>query len=138
MTLVRDVMTPAPQTVSADTLVTEVAGRMRDEDIGSLIVIEHGKVRGMITDRDLVVRVIADGGRVSEVLIEDACSDPAVTVAPDDDVDHAAGLMRSRAVRRLPVVEEGRPVGVVSLGDLAVAGDPASTLARISSAAPNR
>lgn len=133
---IREVMTPSPETVSSDTLVTEAASRMREEDIGSLIVVEDGKLRGMITDRDIVVRVVAEGGGVSERLIEDACSDEVVSLTPDDPVDLAIDLMRSEAVRRLPVVEEGRPVGVVSLGDLAVARDPDSALGRISAARP--
>ena len=133
---VREIMTTAPTTVAADTTVTDVAKRMRDDDIGMAVVTDGGNVLGVVTDRDLVVRALAEGadpgGRVGDVL-----SDVTVSVSPDDDVQTAVSRMRERAVRRLPVVDTGRLLGVVSLGDVAVERDGRSALADISAASPN-
>lgn len=117
---VREVMTADPVTVGPDTPAHQVAARMRDENIGAVLVAADGRLRGLVTDRDLTVRVLADGGDVTGRTVSEACSSELVTVAPDDDVDRAAQLMRSKALRRLPVVEDGQPVGIVALGDLAV------------------
>jgi CBS domain-containing protein len=93
----------------------------------------------VVTDRDLVVRALAEGADISSKSVQEVCSTETVTVSPDDDVDRAIQLMRERAIRRLPVVEEeDRPVGVVSLGDLAVERDPHSALGDISAAHPNQ
>jgi CBS domain-containing protein len=100
-------------------------------------VVDEGRLRGVVTDRDLVVRVMAEGGAVGDRTVASACSDEPVTVAPDDDIDQVIGLMRERAVRRIPVVEHGHPVGIVSLGDLAIERDPGSALGDISSARPD-
>lgn len=94
--------------------------------------------RGLVTDRDLVVRVLAEGGDVGERTVHQACSEELVSVGPDDAAEDAVRLMRRRTVRRLPVVEDGRAVGIVSLGDLAAESDPGSALGEISTAAPNR
>lgn len=134
---VRDVMTGPPRSVSPRTPVTEVARYMRDEDIGAVLVTERGRLRGVVTDRDLVVRVMCHGGNIDQVTAEQACSDVLVTVSPDDDLDRAIGLMRQRAVRRIPVVDDGLPVGIVTLGDIAVENEPDSVLSAITNAAPN-
>ncbi|MFI2352764.1 CBS domain-containing protein [Streptomyces sp. NPDC019443] len=97
-----------------------------------------GPLRGLVTDRDLVVRVLAEGRNVDEATVSQACSADLVAVSPDDDIDRAVQLMREQAVRRLPVVENERPVGIVSLGDLAIERDPSSALGDISSAEPNQ
>lgn len=136
---VRDVMTRDPVAVSPQTPLIEVARRMRDENIGDVLVIEEDHLRGVVTDRDLVVRALAEGADISSKPVREVCSAEMVTVSPDDDVDRAIQLMRERAIRRLPVVEEeDRPVGVVSLGDLAVERDPRSALGDISAADPNQ
>lgn len=134
---VRDVMTGLPRSVPPRTPVTEVARYMRDEGIGAVLVTEHGRLRDVVTDRDLVVRVMCRGGDMDRVTAEEACSDVLVTVSPDDDLDRAVTLMRQRAVRRIPVVDDGVPVGIVTLGDIAVESEPESVLSAISNAAPN-
>ncbi|WP_399062917.1 CBS domain-containing protein [Streptomyces sp. BB1-1-1] len=102
-----------------------------------MLVADHGRPRGLVTDWDLTVRVLADGGDVSVRTVAEACSSELVTVAPDDDIDRAVQLMRSKAVRRLPVVDDGRPVGIVALGDLAVEHDHESALGAMSAADPH-
>ncbi|RBM24315.1 CBS domain-containing protein [Streptomyces sp. PT12] len=134
---VRDIMTADPVVVTPQASVIDVAQRMRTEDIGSVLVVENGALRGLVTDRDLVVRILAEGGAVTDRPVSEACSEELLTVAPDDDVRQALSLVRGRAVRRLPVVENERPIGIVSLGDLAVERDPGSALSDISAASPN-
>ncbi|WP_165990087.1 CBS domain-containing protein [Streptomyces sp. YIM 98790] len=134
---VREVMTAPPLAVEPRTPVAEVARTMRDDGIGAVLVTEGGTLRGLVTDRDLVVRVLSRGGNPDEHTVAEACSEDLVSVRPEDDIGRAAALMRDRAVRRLPVVEGSRPVGIVSLGDLAVERDPGSALADISASDPN-
>ncbi|MBT2391826.1 CBS domain-containing protein [Streptomyces sp. ISL-1] len=135
---VREIMTGTPAAVGPQTSVAEVARRMREEDIGAVLVVEGDRLRGLVTDRDLVVRALADGRNVDETTVSAACSDDLVAVSPDDDAERAVQLMRERAVRRLPVIENGHPVGIVSPGDLAIERDPGSALGDISSAEPNQ
>jgi CBS domain-containing protein len=136
--LVRDIMTGAPVTVEPQTSVAAVARTMRDENLGAVLVTDGDRLRGLVTDRDLVVRSVAEGGDPESTTVADACSDTElVTVSPDDDLDHVVELMRQHAVRRVPVVEDGHPVGIVSLGDLAMERDPESALGDISVAKPN-
>jgi CBS domain-containing protein len=134
---VREIMTSAPVTVGALTAVSEVAQRMRDEDIGAVLVTEGDQLRGLVTDRDLVVRVIAERKDPADTTVRDALSSDLVTVTPDDEVTRAVELMREHSLRRLPVVEGKTPVGIVSLGDLAIERDPSSALGDISAAHPN-
>jgi CBS domain-containing protein len=134
---VRDVMTRDPVTVEPLTSVTAVARLMRDRDLGAVLVTEGDRLRGLVTDRDLVIRAIAEGGDPEQTTVAGACSDDLVTVRPDEELVHAVRLMREHAVRRLPVVEDGRPVGIVSLGDLVMERDPESALGDISVARPN-
>jgi CBS domain-containing protein len=136
-TTIRDVMSSRPVTVSATTMLAEVARRMRDSDIGDVIVQDGNRVAGIVTDRDIVVRAVADEMMPSRVAVGDICSTDLITVSPDDPVERAVQLMRGAAVRRLPVAEDGQVVGVVSLGDLALERDPGSALADISAAEPN-
>jgi CBS domain-containing protein len=138
-TKVRDIMTGSPTSVSPDLDLVTVARAMRDEDIGAVLVADSDRLRGMITDRDLVVRGLAEGGDPRQTKAGDIASDVTVTVGPNDSIDTAAELMRERAVRRIPVLEDGRPVGIVSLGDLAIEKDEdaRSALAGISAAKPN-
>ncbi|MFH8977870.1 CBS domain-containing protein [Streptomyces sp. NPDC017890] len=134
---VRDIMTGDPVTVEPQTSVTAVARIMRDRDLGAVLVTDGDELRGLVTDRDLVIRSVAEGGDPDRITVAGACSDDMVTVRPDEDLDHAVELMREHAVRRVPVVDEGRPVGIVSLGDLAMERDPESALGDISVARPN-
>ena len=118
--------------------MTDVARIMWDEDIGAVLVTDEDRLRGLVSDRDLVVRVVAEGEDPGRTTVARACSEDLVTVGPDDELDVAVRGMREHAVRRVPVVEEGRPVGIVSLGDLAVERDPGSALGGISAAGPNQ
>jgi len=130
------VMTPTPAVVPAAMTLHEAARAMRDLDIGTLLVMQGQEVVGLVTDRDLVVRGLASEAAVEHV--GECCTGQLVTVAPDDSVAEAVTLMRTYAVRRLPVVRENEVVGMVSIGDLAVSNDPSSALADITRAEPNK
>ena len=134
---IREVMTKDPITLSADQPVIEAARCMRDRDIGNVIVTEGDRTAGILTDRDIAIRVVAEGRDPKTIKMSEVPSMNPATISPDDSVDDAVRMMREHNIRRLPVVENGRPVGVVSLGDLAMDRDPRSALADISSAPPN-
>ncbi len=135
---VREVMTSDPVTVDASSPATEAAALMRDRDTGAIVVTDGDRVTGLVTDRDIVVRAVADGHDPSDVKAGDLCSADLVTVSPDDDVERVIEIMRERAVRRVPVLEDGTAVGIVSIGDLAIERDSDSALADISAASPDR
>ncbi|MDQ0840699.1 CBS domain-containing protein [Streptomyces sp. V1I6] len=135
--LVREVMTAGVAAVRPDASLVEAARLMRDLDIGDVLVADGDTVVGMLTDRDITLRSVAEGADPAGVSASYVCTPDPVCVAPDDSVASAVRLMRTHAVRRLPVVEDGRPLGVVSLGDLAAAEDPHSALAEISVAESN-
>jgi CBS domain-containing protein len=133
---IRDVMTGDPKTVDASATVQDAAQLMDSENIGNVLVVENGEVQGIVTDRDIAVRVVAKGNG-PDASVREACSTGVETLSPDDSVDDAIKTMEQGDVRRLPVVEDGKPVGIVSLGDLAMDKDSDSALADISSASPN-
>jgi CBS domain-containing protein len=135
--IVRDVMNASPRTLDATDTITRAAKIMRDDNIGAVIVAQGRQLRGVVTDRDIVVRAVANGGNLSSVQLDEVCSGDIVTVPCDASLDDAADIMRMRAVRRLPVTEHGHVVGVVSIGDLAMERDSRSALADISAALPN-
>ncbi|AXE89875.1 MULTISPECIES: CBS domain-containing protein [unclassified Streptomyces] len=135
--LVKDVMTPGVVAVRPDASLVEAAQLMRTQNIGDVVVADGQDVIGVLTDRDITVRAVADGADPMSVSVRAVCTPDPVTVTPDDPVATAVTLMREHAVRRLPVVENGLPVGIVSLGDVAEAEDPASALADISRAEPD-
>jgi CBS domain-containing protein len=130
-------MTTHPVVLGAQSLLADAARAMRDSDIGEVIVVEGGNLFGIVTDRDIVVRGIASDKDPSTTRLDEICSRDLATVSSDTPVEDAVRIMRDKAIRRLPVVEAGKPVGVVSIGDLAVERDPVSTLADISKAPPN-
>lgn len=136
MRTVQDLMTSDLVTCPPDAQIAEAARLMRDNDIGDVLVCSDGVLHGIVTDRDLVVRCLAQGAQATSP-ISAAVSQDIATVAPTATVDEAADLMRQRALRRLPVVDGNRPIGIVTLGDLAVARDRDSALGEISAAAPN-
>ena len=136
--MIREVMSSRPVTVEDSSTVFDAARAMRDEDIGVVIVVNHGSIRGVLTDRDVVVRAVAEGRDPKSIKVGEIVSEDVATVTPDEPVDKVVSLMREKAIRRVPVVDGGRPVGVVSLGDLAVERDSKSALADISAAEPNR
>ncbi|MEV5432105.1 CBS domain-containing protein [Streptomyces sp. NPDC052701] len=134
---VKDVMTPGVVAVRPDASLVEAAQLMRAQNIGDVVVADGQEVVGVLTDRDIAVRAVAEGIDPLTVSARTVCTPDPVTVAPHDPVSAALALMRAHAVRRLPVVENGLPVGVVSLGDLAEAEEPESALADISRAEPD-
>lgn len=134
---IEEIMTRDPRTVDVNDSVQDAARIMRDDDIGDVVVTEGGQVTGIVTDRDIVVRGIADGRDLS-AQVGEVCSTGIETIAPDASVDDAVTTMREHDIRRLPVVKGGQPVGIVSLGDLAVEREPDSTLADISAATPDQ
>ncbi len=134
---IKDAMTTKPASLPASATVADAAQQMRELDIGDVLVEQEGRLAGIVTDRDIVVRAIAEGRDVTSKL-GDIVSSEVVCITPAESADDAIRLMRERALRRVPVVENGRPVGIVSLGDLAGERDPRSVLGEISSAPPNR
>src|SRR4030095_14586289 len=134
---IRDVMTPNPVSLPGTASVHEAARAMRDGDIGDVIVIEDNRVCGIVTDRDIVVRTVAEAQDPATTTLADICRHAVVTVTPTARVEEAGRLMCTPVSRRVPVVEGGQPVGIVSLGDLAVERDPDSALGEMSSAPPN-
>jgi len=135
---IRDIMTSSPVTLDADSTVNEAAKAMKQNNIGDVIVLSNGQVKGIVTDRDLAVRVLAEGRSPQDTKLAEICSGDLAAVSPDDDVDRAIQLVRERAVRRVPVIQNGKAVGVVSIGDLAIERDQRSALADVSAAPPNR
>lgn len=134
---VKDVMTPGVVAVRPEASVVEAAQLMRAQNIGDVVVADGQLVVGMLTDRDITVRAVAEGADLLDMSVGSVCTPDPWTLAPDDPVSAAVTLMREHAVRRVPVVEGALPVGLVSLGDLAKARDPGSVLAHISRAAPD-
>ena len=134
---VRDVMTPLPRVLDASASVMDAAEIMRDSDIGDVVVLEDRQLYGILTDRDIVVRVLAEGSDPATVRVGQVCSRELTTIPPTASVGDAVRLIREKAIRRLPVVEEGEVVGIVSMGDIAVARDRKSALGDVSAAPPN-
>jgi CBS domain-containing protein len=135
---IRDVMTPNPVALQATASVVDAALAMRDFDVGAVIVLEDGQVCGVVTDRDLVVRGIANGNYPATMKLGELCSRELTTISPTETLEKAVDLMREKAIRRLPVVEHGKPIGIISIGDLAIERDRHSALGEISAAPPNR
>ena len=117
---VRDVMTPGVRTVSASQSLADAAEVMKGEDVGSVPVVEEGRLTGILTDRDIVTRAVAERRDPQTVRVEEVVSRELVTVEPDQDLDEALALMARHQVRRLPVVEEGRLVGMLAQADVAL------------------
>jgi CBS domain-containing protein len=139
MLTVQDMMTTELSTLPPDAPIQLAARVMRDEDIGDVIILDDsGSVVGMVTDRDITIRAIAGGMDPEDTSIGEICSAELVTARPDQDVEEVMQLMQDQAVRRIPVMDGGTPVGVISLGDLAMELQPNSTLGRISGEMPNR
>jgi CBS domain-containing protein len=134
---IRDVMSANPITMPVASTVSEAARTMREANIGDIIVLEGDQLYGIVTDRDIVVRTVAEGRDPETATLGDICSREMTTLSPTDIVEDAVRLMRDKAIRRVPVIENGTPIGIVSLGDLAVSQDPHSTLGHISAAPPN-
>jgi CBS domain-containing protein len=134
---VAEVMTPAPTAVDASDTIQAAARAMASEDLGALIVQSESRTVGIVTDRDIVVRGLAEGLGL-DATVSQVTSDRLVTVRPGDPVETAVQVMRDAAVRRVPVMDGNVAVGIVSIGDLAVERDPSSALADISEEPPSR
>lgn len=134
---ISDIMTTEPVTLDASESIQRAAREMRERDVGNVVVAENGKVRGIVTDRDIVVRAVAEGSSPDQVTLRDVCSSDLTTVSPDTDLAEAARLMREKSLRRLPVMRDDRVVGIVSIGDMAIERDPESALGDISAAQGN-
>jgi CBS domain-containing protein len=117
---VREVMTPGVRTVSPSQSLAEAAELMKSEDVGSLPVVEEGRLAGILTDRDIVIRAVAERRDPETVKVDEIASGVLVTVEPEQDLDEALALMARHRVRRLPVVEEGRLVGMLAQADVAL------------------
>ena len=117
---VRDTMTANPRSITPGDPIVEAARLMRDEDIGSLPVTEEGRLVGMVTDRDIAVRVIAEGKSPESTTVGEVLSRDPVAAEPEQDLDEALRLMAQHQVRRLPVVEEDRLVGILAQADVAL------------------
>ncbi len=134
---IREVMIKDLIALPSDASVEDASRRMKDRDIGDVIVLEDEDVAGILTDRDIVIRAIAEGRSPADTTIGEIASRVLVTASPDDTVEAVIGIMRTQALRRVLVVEAGKPVGIVSIGDLAIERDSDSALADISAAEPN-
>jgi CBS domain-containing protein len=124
---IRDVMTANPTSCQPSTTIVEAAKVMAQEDVGPVPIVEGGRVVGLVTDRDLVVRVLAEGRDPNSTTIGEIASADLVTVEPDTNLDEALTLMGQNQVRRLPVVEGGQLVGIVAQADVARAADEEKT-----------
>ena len=125
---IRDLMTKNPCAIDADKSVAYAAKMMRDEDVGLAPIVEDDKLIGTLTDRDIAIRVVAEGKDADQTTVREVASANVVTIDPQQDLDEALRLMAKHQVRRLPVVEEdGRLVGVVAQADVAREGDAEQT-----------
>ncbi|MGR8007241.1 CBS domain-containing protein [Streptomyces hypolithicus] len=117
--LVREVMTAGIGAVRPDASLVEAAQLMRAQDIGDVLVAQDDQLIGVLTDRDIALRAVADGVDPLTVSAQSVCTPATVSVGPDDEIATAVGLMRQHEISRIPVVQDGRLLGLVSLGDLA-------------------
>ncbi len=126
--IIKDVMTSNPCSIDAEKSVAYAAKMMREEDVGLAPIVEGDKLIGMLTDRDIAIRVVAEGSNPEQVKVADVASKQVVTIDPQQDLDAALRIMAKHQVRRLPVVEEdGKLVGVVAQADIAREGDDMQT-----------
>lgn len=136
MRKVRDIMSAAPVCMAPGESVSAAARAMKQHGIGTILVLTDGSLSGLVTDRDITVLVLAEDRDPQTTRVGDICSSELVVLDPDDDLVQAARLVRDRAVRRIPVLRDGTPVGVVSVGDLALEKDAMSVLSGVSCAPP--
>jgi CBS domain-containing protein len=134
---VREIMSAAPVCMAASESVSAAAKAMKERGIGTVLVLSGGRLAGLVTDRDIAIRVLAENRDPLTTRLDDICSGELAVLSPDDAVETATRIVRDRAVRRLPVMADGTPVGVVSIGDLALDKDERSALSQISASGPN-
>jgi CBS domain-containing protein len=135
---IRTVMTPDPVVCAPSTELHEVARIMRDRHIGDVLVGDEAGPWGIVTDRDIVVRALANQSDVRGTTVGDVCTSELCSVDVDASVDELISLMEEHTLRRVPVLSDGQAVGIVSIGDLAERLDPSSLLGEISAAPPDR
>lgn len=116
---VKDIMTPRVVTVNRKVSIAETARKMRDEKVGSVLVVEKGKLVGLITDRQITHTAVAEGLDPNKVEVQEYMTEDFIPLTPGMDLVKAAKLMQELAIRRLPVVEGGKPVGILSVSDIA-------------------
>jgi CBS domain-containing protein len=137
-TTVSDLMSKQLVTLDGSMPVSEAAKQMWTADIGAVLVEEDGVVRGIVTDRDIVVRAVAHGRDVNETPLSEICSTDLTMLSPDEPLERAVELMREKAIRRVLVASsQNQALGILSLGDVATARDSGSVLGQISGAPPN-
>jgi CBS domain-containing protein len=124
---VRELMTGDPSSVESKATLGEVATLMKQEDCGSIPVVDGGRLVGIVTDRDIVIRAVAAGKDPKTLRVSEVMSANPVTVGPDDDLKQAEKVMADRQIRRLPVVEKGALVGILVTAQIARAGDERAT-----------
>ncbi|MGN6372024.1 MAG: CBS domain-containing protein [Solirubrobacteraceae bacterium] len=134
---IESVMTRNPVCLDVDSPIVDAAKAMDERNIGDVLVMSKGSICGIVTDRDIAIRAVAHGVDPSTSRLGEICSRQLVTLRPGDSIDDAIAQMREHALRRMPVCDEGQPVGVVSLGDLAEERDRMSVLGQISTAPAN-
>jgi CBS domain-containing protein len=126
--IIKDVMSSNPCSIDAEKSVAYAAKMMREEDVGLAPIVDGDKLIGMLTDRDIAIRVVAEGRNPDQVKVADVASKQVVTIDPQQDLDEALRIMAKHQVRRLPVVQEdGKLVGVVAQADIAREGDDVQT-----------
>jgi CBS domain-containing protein len=135
---VRDIMSAAPVSMAATQSVSVAAKAMKERGVGTVLVVSGERLEGLVTDRDITIRVLAENRDPATTRLGDICTGELAVLRPDDDVRHADRLVRERAVRRLLVIADGVPVGVVSIGDLALDRDERSAPAEIPAIAQDR
>jgi CBS domain-containing protein len=131
---IEDIMTQPVVTVDKTATIGEASRKMRDHQIGDVVVVDGDEVRGIVTDRDIVIRAVAEHRLPADTFVEDVASMDVLALSPEDTVAMAIDAVRGSAIRRIPVVRDGKAVGIISLGDLALERDPDSALADVSRA----
>lgn len=126
-TTVRDAMTPSPTTIDADATAVDAARLLASENVGSLPVLDESRLVGMVTDRDLVIQVVAKGVDPEKITIAEICSARPVVAAPDESLAEALTRMAREQLRRLPVVDDGRLVGILAQADVSRTAEPEQT-----------
>jgi CBS domain-containing protein len=134
---IREVMTADPRTVESSASVVDAARQMAEGDVGAVLVTEQGRASGIVTDRDIAVRAVAEGRDPQATKVSEICTRDPATLTVDQSVEDAIRIVREQNVRRIPVVQDGRPAGIVSIGDLAMQRDMGPALADISAEPPN-
>ncbi|WP_336646315.1 CBS domain-containing protein [Microbacterium sp. USHLN186] len=128
MTRTQDIMTPNAQCIGENDALSIAAERMRELDVGALPICgEDGRLMGMLTDRDIVVKAVAVGFDPEVTNAGRLANGPLVSASPDDDIERVLALMREHQIRRVPVMEQGRLVGMISQADIARHLEPATT-----------